>query len=118
MTNLNILLEAGLTAGAAGQAKHEANDGKCMELGWVCVPMVVEAYGAWGAEAMESLSHGGIKGRSKLKGVRSYIQGKGFTYRGQGIMYRGQGIAYRGRGVMYRGQVGYENRAKSIYSQG
>ena len=54
------LLEAGLTAGAAARAtelrKHEANDGKCRELGWVCVPMVVEAYGAWGAEAMESLS--------------------------------------------------------------
>ena len=26
------------------------------ELGWVCVPMVVEAYGAWGTEAMESLA--------------------------------------------------------------
>ena len=23
---------------------------------WVCVPMVVEAYGAWGTEAMESLA--------------------------------------------------------------
>ena len=22
--------------------KHEANDGKCRELGWVCVPMAVE----------------------------------------------------------------------------
>ena len=58
--NLNVLLEAGLTAGAAARAtelrKHEANDGKCRELGWVCVPMVVEAHGAWGAEAMESLS--------------------------------------------------------------
>ena len=58
--NLNVLLEAGLTAGAAARAtelrKHEANDGKCRELWWVCVPMVVEAYGAWGAEAMESLS--------------------------------------------------------------
>ena len=55
--NLNVLLEAGLTAGAAARAtklrKHEANDGKCREL---CVLMVVEAYGAWGAEAMESLS--------------------------------------------------------------
>ena len=53
--NLNILLEAGVTAGAELR-KHEANDGKCRELGWVCVPMVVEATGAWGAEAMESLS--------------------------------------------------------------
>ena len=26
------------------------------ELGWICVPMVVEAYGAWGTEAMESFS--------------------------------------------------------------
>ena len=54
--NLNILLEAGVTAGAATRAtelrKHEPNDGKCRELGWVCVSMVVEAYG----EAMESLS--------------------------------------------------------------
>ena len=54
--NLNTLLEVGLTIGAAARAtelrKHEANDGKCRELGWVCVPMVVEA---WGAEAMESL---------------------------------------------------------------
>ena len=24
-------------------------------LGWVCVPMVVEAYGAWGAEATKTL---------------------------------------------------------------
>ena len=58
---LNILLEVGVTAGAAARAtelrKHEANDGKCRELGWVCVPMLIEAYGAWGAEAMESLSH-------------------------------------------------------------
>ena len=42
---LNILLEVGVTAGAAGRAtelsKHEANDGKCRELGWVCVPMLV-----------------------------------------------------------------------------
>ena len=54
------MLEAGLTAGTAARAtelrKLEANDGKCRELGWVCVPMVLEAYGAWGAEAMESLS--------------------------------------------------------------
>ena len=58
--NLIVLLEEGVSTDAAARAtelrKHEANDGKCRELGWVCVPMVVEAYGAWGAEAMESLS--------------------------------------------------------------
>ena len=45
----------GGAARATELRKHEANDGKCRELGWVCVSMVVEAYRAWGAEAMESL---------------------------------------------------------------
>ena len=58
--NSNILLEAGFGAGQAARAteerKHEENDAKCKELGWVCVPMVVEAYVAWGTEAMESFS--------------------------------------------------------------
>ena len=34
----------------------DENDAKCKELGWICVPMEVEAYGAWGTEAMESFS--------------------------------------------------------------
>ena len=59
--NSNVLLEAGLAAGQAAraateQSKHDKKDAKCKELGWVCVPMVVEAYGAWGTEAMESFS--------------------------------------------------------------
>ena len=29
---------------------------KCSELGWLCIPLVVESYGAWGKEAMESFS--------------------------------------------------------------
>ena len=37
---------AELTAGVAARAKYKANDGKCRELGWVCVPMVVETFGA------------------------------------------------------------------------
>ena len=44
----------GGAARATELRKHEANDGKCRELGWVCVPMVVEANRAWGAEAMAS----------------------------------------------------------------
>ena len=47
--NSNVLLEAGLAASQAARAteqrKHDTNDAKCKELGWVCVPMVVE-YGA------------------------------------------------------------------------
>ena len=47
-----LLNEAGMTAGAAAaaseQRKHIANDPKCQELGWVCVPLAVETYGNWG----------------------------------------------------------------------
>ena len=56
------LLEAGVSATAAAQAtesrKHHANDPKCSDLGWVCVPMVVETYGAWGKEATAIISSG------------------------------------------------------------
>ena len=54
--------EAGVTAGAAVQAtelrKHEANDVKCrlQRVRLVMYPLVVESYGAWGKEAMESFS--------------------------------------------------------------
>ena len=55
--NVNIRLEAGVTAGAAARAtelrKHEENDGKCRDLEWVCRPMVVEAYG-YGARGVVS----------------------------------------------------------------
>ncbi|KAL5479266.1 hypothetical protein EMCRGX_G022765 [Ephydatia muelleri] len=36
--------------------KHQANDPKCSELGWVCVPMVAESYGAWSEEASAIIS--------------------------------------------------------------
>ena len=37
--------------------KNNSNDGKCGELGWVCIPLVVEeTYGAWGQEAMKSFA--------------------------------------------------------------
>eukprot|EP00731_Ephydatia_muelleri_P035278 Em0111g3a len=54
------LLEAGVLAKSAAQVtearKHQANDPKCSELGWVCVPMVAESYGAWGDEASSIIS--------------------------------------------------------------
>ena len=54
-----ILSEVGVSSGAAAEAseirKHSTtNDGKCGDLGWVCIPLVVETYGAWGQEAMKS----------------------------------------------------------------
>ncbi|KAL5510402.1 hypothetical protein EMCRGX_G005940 [Ephydatia muelleri] len=49
------LPEASVTAGSAAFApeerKHKANDSKCAELGWVCIPIAVETYGCWGTEA-------------------------------------------------------------------
>eukprot|EP00731_Ephydatia_muelleri_P007211 Em0003g1459a len=59
--NSKTLNEAGATGGSAtGNAearKHTANDQKCRELGWVCVPLAVETYGCWGEEAQCSVSH-------------------------------------------------------------
>ena len=53
--NTLTLSEAGVCAGAAAQAgevrKHSANDDKCGDLGWFCVPLMTETYGAWGPEA-------------------------------------------------------------------
>ena len=55
-----MLMEAGVTSGSAALAaevrKHNADDAKCSELGWSCIPIAVEAYGCWGAEAMQNLS--------------------------------------------------------------
>ena len=42
---------------AAEAGKHNANDQKYRELGWVCVPLAVETYGCWGEEAQCSVSH-------------------------------------------------------------
>ena len=40
----------------AEQKKHHSSDAKCGELGWVCIPLVVESFGSWGPEAQCSLS--------------------------------------------------------------
>ena len=52
--------EAGTTECAAALAaearKHTANDPKCEELGWVCVPLAVETYGNWGEEARSTIN--------------------------------------------------------------
>ena len=54
------IVEAGISPGAAAKAtkerKHRNNDAKCEELGWRCIPMVVESYGFWGTEASQPLS--------------------------------------------------------------
>ena len=35
---------------------NKANVAKCANLGWVCIPVVAESYGAWGLEAMDFFS--------------------------------------------------------------
>ena len=60
--NTHTLMEAGVSAGSAALAtegrRHRANDAKCGELGWLCVPLIAEIYGAWGIEAIEAFSLG------------------------------------------------------------
>ena len=55
-----ILAEASRRVGAAAEAaenrKHTANDPKCAELGWRCVPLAVETYCNWGEEARETFA--------------------------------------------------------------
>ena len=40
----------------AEQRKYHADDAKCSELGWKCVPLAVESYGCWGLEARQHLA--------------------------------------------------------------
>ena len=58
--NTSTFTEANVTAGsaalAAEQRKHNANDVKCSELGWKCIPLAVESYGCWGTGAMQHLA--------------------------------------------------------------
>ena len=53
--SIKFLSEVGVSSGAATEIrKHNSNDGKCGDLGWVCIPLVVETYGVWGQEAVKS----------------------------------------------------------------
>ena len=58
--NSNTLNEVGATGESAARkaeaCKHNANDHKCREPGWVCIPLAVETYGCWGEEAQSSVS--------------------------------------------------------------
>ena len=58
--NPSTLAEAGAMVGAVLEAtesrKHQANDEKCLALGWVSTPLAVDSYGAWGREASNFLA--------------------------------------------------------------
>ena len=74
---MSTLSEAGICAGAAAQAgevmKHSANDDKCGDLGWVCVPLVTETYGAWGPEAVACFSQLASRLSIRLQKPKSVI---------------------------------------------
>eukprot|EP00731_Ephydatia_muelleri_P028751 Em0020g395a len=71
------LLEAGVTAGAAAKATEErklkANTSKCADLGWVCVPVVAESYGAWGLTARYFFSKLGSRLATSLGKSKSVV---------------------------------------------
>ena len=50
--NSTVLSEASVRAGSAAQAaesrKHQANNAKCHELGWACIPLAIEMLGNGG----------------------------------------------------------------------
>ena len=55
-----ILAETSQRLGAAAEAaerrKHAANNPRCAELGWVCVPLAVATYCNWGEEARQAFT--------------------------------------------------------------
>ena len=73
--NAEIISEASVAAGsaayAAEQRMHVANYPKCKELGWVCIPLVVELYGCWGSEARQTLSRLGSRLACQLRCSKS-----------------------------------------------
>ena len=58
--NSTALSEVSVRAESAAQDaekhKHQASDDKCQELGWASIPLAIETYGCWGAEARQCLS--------------------------------------------------------------
>ncbi|KAL5505389.1 hypothetical protein EMCRGX_G006811 [Ephydatia muelleri] len=52
----NASASVGAAAYAAECRKHAANDTRCQELGWMCIPLAVETYGNWGKEAQSVFS--------------------------------------------------------------
>ena len=93
----SIRTAASLSEGAAAEEaearKHRANDPKCSELGWVCIPLAMETYGNWGREAQTTFS----RLASHLAITTSSYKGKVLTelYSRLHELHPGQGNGYR-----------------------
>ena len=74
--NQSIPNEACVTAGSSArvseQRKHASNNVKWSELGWSCIPLAVETYGCWGAEARLHLSHLASRLAARLNRCKSH----------------------------------------------
>ena len=55
------------------ELKLKANTGKCADLGWVCVPVVAESYGAWGLTARGIFSKLGSRLATSLGKSKSVV---------------------------------------------
>ena len=57
------------------KAEHNNNynNDKCGDLGWVCVPLVTETYGAWGPEAMACFSQLALRLSMRFQKPKSVI---------------------------------------------
>ena len=59
LNSINMLeasMYQGVSAKAAEHRKHTENDPKCVQLGWRCILLAVQNYGAWGPEALRAFS--------------------------------------------------------------
>ena len=85
LLNTNILSAVGASAEAAleaaGLRKHSTNDTKCAELKWICIPLVVESYGAWGREAQQFISSWAFKLYSRLNIALVRANARAILYR-------------------------------------
>ena len=52
------ITDAGQTSGASAAVGEQENIGAlvCLKRGWICVPLIVEAYVGWGITAKETFS--------------------------------------------------------------
>ena len=64
----------GSVAMQAEKRKHHSSDAQCLELGWVCIPLVVESFGCWGPEAQRSLSRLAGRLATRLRQPKSITQ--------------------------------------------
>ncbi|KAL5467260.1 hypothetical protein EMCRGX_G031463 [Ephydatia muelleri] len=55
-TLVSVVKDAMRVAQQGQQRLPLTNDAKCSELGWTCIPLVAESYGAWGSEAVQAFS--------------------------------------------------------------